>query len=148
VRSLGRIYLVRRRNSESIRDPIEVHAPSWRAISFLEVTRASDGVWIKLDRCLESNAVLRMRTSELRQALLRTLAQLGLKQRAGHIPNELWAGNQHGIDDVATEVARRIDEIASRPCTPRQVIQILSIRTSERVRWAKDGRLKISGVAP
>jgi hypothetical protein len=97
---------------------LEVTAPTWRAIDFIEVTRETDGVRLRLDRCLQTSAVLRARTSELRHILLCTLRRLGLRPKLGRIPNEVWAGNEHRTDAVVTEIVRSVDEVASRPCTP------------------------------
>lgn len=46
---------------------------------------------------------------------------------------------------AASVVARALEDIESLPVIPREIEDILSIRTSERHRWLKDGRLPSAG---
>lgn len=42
----------------------------------------------------------------------------------------------------------RTERIASRPCTPRETLELLGISRKERLRWTKDGQLATSGRVP
>ncbi|MEO0420274.1 MAG: hypothetical protein AAF249_15530 [Pseudomonadota bacterium] len=48
-------------------------------------------------------------------------------------------------DLPVSESATRLDVIASRPLSPKELCGVLEISKQERLRWTKDGRLKQSG---
>ena len=54
-----------------------------------------------------------------------------------------------GLDETTDlpvpESATRLDVIASRPPSPKELCGVLGISKQERLRWTKDGRLKQSG---
>lgn len=53
--------------------------------------------------------------------------------------------DEDGHSTTVTAIARKLVGIENLPVLPREVEDILSISSSERLRWLKDGRLQSAG---
>lgn len=79
------------------------------------------------------------------RALLPLAARKSLAMKARELTLRMPAGQVSGFSDASSTIARALDGIESRPVIPREIEDILAIKSSERHRWLKDGRLKSAG---
>jgi hypothetical protein len=112
----------------------------------IEIAFKGERLLVSYEQCLEES-VLRIREQELVRKLRRELAALGEVAPAG--PGVLAVDGAAPVPMLKTmrRIDRAIEEIASRPFTPRMVVEILGITSRERIRWTKNGRLQRSGSA-
>ena len=55
--------------------------------------------------------------------------------------------SRQAAEDLVDAIRKRLFRIACKPVSQRQVEDILCITSRERTRWAKDGRLALSGAS-
>lgn len=68
-----------------------------------------------------------------------------LHVETGAISLRVPEDSNEDFSDIAATVSKILEGIPHLPVIPREVEDILSIKTSERHRWLKDGRLKSAG---
>jgi hypothetical protein len=119
---------------------------TWRSAELLDFAIDETGAVISFERCLEDNAILRMRAREVTRALVQLL---GRKGRAALVPGRdaVRIPDAPDLNTVLPALHRSIDAIAARPCTPACIQQLLGIRSMELARWTEDGRLRAIGSA-
>ncbi|MBY5336428.1 hypothetical protein HFO99_21290 [Rhizobium leguminosarum] len=81
---------------------------------------------------------------ELR-ARLPVASKKSLDIEQGELTLSMPASAKAEFHAVASVVASTLQDIESLPIIPREIQDILSIKTSERHRWLKDGRLPSAG---
>lgn len=55
--------------------------------------------------------------------------------------------SRQAAENLAHDIRERLFRIARKPVSQRQVEDVLSITSRERIRWGKDGRLPRSGIS-
>lgn len=120
---------------------------SWTG-TYLDCSGPNGALIITYQRSIEDHLGLHMRERELRDRLRSSLKKLG---RVTRPPSEYYVILIHSVESMSgfsafmEALEARIDMIARRPFTSRNVEEILSISARERLRWTKDGRLLPSG---
>ncbi len=109
-----------------------------------EIAFEGDRLLVSYGGCLEES-VLRLREEELVRALRRELKALGEVKPAGPRVFAVHGAAPAPMLKAMRRIDRAIEDIASRPFTPRMVVEILGITPRERIRWTKSGRLPRSG---
>lgn len=121
------------------------------AAQLFSITKEPTGLLISFERCLKDDAVLRMRRAELCRCLVHVFTLLGPAQgMASHSALRVTCDSERAalVHTAWPVVARTLERIANRPCTPRMVVQLLGLLPQERIRWTEDGRLRTAGCAP
>jgi hypothetical protein len=113
----------------------------------IEIIPSDQGALLSFQRCLAENAVLRERRRELLRAVTRILNR---STQARRIParDAVELTDISCLADVLPEIRLHVDSLARRPCPPQMVNALLGIRSAERIRWTKDGRLAVAGSVP
>jgi hypothetical protein len=124
-----------------------VRAPSRaRAIrATIDIIDDEQGLRVGLARCFQAHLGLRLRITEFQTCIRRVTAKDTVRWHDAAQELTLSAGGAVSAEDVAWKLATRFAEIAWRPLTPRLLLAALNITTHERLRWTKDGRLRLSG---
>jgi hypothetical protein len=79
------------------------------------------------------------------RARLPSLAKKSLDVRASVLALRMPEGSDDAFRVASAIVSRALDGIESLPVIPREIEDILTISTTERYRWLKDGRLQSAG---
>ena len=79
------------------------------------------------------------------RARLPSAAKKALTIKAGELTLRMPEGMEKEFSAAADVVTKTLDGIESLPVIPREIEDILSIKSSERHRWLKDGRLPSAG---
>jgi len=114
----------------------------------LDVELSDGDVIISYERCVAADRVLQLRESELRGLVrkgARRLGQLAIDDIGPRAFRVLQAAQDAKLMDRLSRLDGHIQRLATGPFTPRMVSSLLDITSRERLRWSKDGRLKISG---
>ncbi len=79
------------------------------------------------------------------RARLPKSARKALAVAAGELTLRMAEGSATELEDAARIVDKTLTDIEDLPVIPREIEDILSISTTERHRWLKDGRLPSAG---
>lgn len=79
------------------------------------------------------------------QARLPAVSKNSLGLEGSELTLVMPAGEKAAFKAAAAVVARAMEEVDSLPVIPREIEDILAIKTSERHRWLADGRLPSAG---
>ena len=113
----------------------------------IDIVPSAQGAVLSFDRCIAANAVLRERRQELLCQVVRVAKRATVVRRVpGRDAVEL-ADTSH-VGKILPDIRLKVDSVAHRPCPPHMVDALLGIRSMERIRWTKDGRLGVAGSVP
>jgi hypothetical protein len=117
-------------------------------MDLLDVTVHGSKLIVSIERCVSDDPILWLRRAECCRMLARKLSSIGDARTARTRPAvevALAGGGSAALDAVLHQIRLQLREIATRPCTPQVVVELLRIQPRERLRWTKDGRLRSSG---
>jgi hypothetical protein len=119
------------------------HRGSERIRQLIDITADDRGLRIGLGRCLEAHVGLRLHEGEFRACLLRFVLDPSDWDETNR-ELRLSSESCEPAEAIANKLASSLERIARQPLTPRMVNSALNITTKERLRWTKDGRLKVA----
>lgn len=115
--------------------------------AMVTIGRQGNDLIVDARHLTNEHPVARTRVAEIMRVVARTLARIG-EARCDPARYEARVTVPVGesaqrVDLVLKTLGREVTRIVQRPCTPKHVVELLSITTHERLRWTKDGRLKV-----
>lgn len=113
----------------------------------IRVEPVGTGVLFDLTLCFERSACLSARRNQALRCVRTHLRRMGSANHRGQREEILFTGQIGAcvLERLVETLAELLANVAYRPLTPRELLQLLPISKAERVRWTKDGRLPQSG---
>ncbi|MFT3964520.1 MAG: hypothetical protein QM690_01380 [Sphingobium sp.] len=108
-----------------------------------------EGEEVDFTHAITTHLGLRLRLMEARRKIFATARKKGRRYWIGdrHILRFQAALGRDRLFAYMDQISQELALIAERPLTPRQLVEIVSITSQERLRWTKDGRLPACGVS-
>jgi hypothetical protein len=118
-----------------------------RIALLIAIHRDQQDILLSFDQVWRSMLGLKLRRREAQQQIRGILRAAGRCRWDGpfEVARMVDGIGRLEIPPTRAKLAEALARIATRPLTPRLVLEVLAISSAERVRWTKDGRLPRSG---